>query len=70
MSTFRIKIKCVQHGQIISPSTAQAKGGPVQVFHERHGSRCESQTFTRIEEAVINRETALAELIRLKLESA
>lgn len=69
MSEITVKIKCVQHGQLIGTRMSKAPNGSLQVFHERHGSRCESERFTKVKEIVLNRETAVAELIRLKLEA-
>lgn len=64
----KMKIKCVQHGMIINPSFGRLPGGEMVVYHHRHGSRCESQTFTLIEETTINRVTAEAWLARPRLQ--
>lgn len=64
MDEKRVKIKCVQHGMIINPSTGRLPNGQMVVYHHRHGARCESQTFTLIEEETINRATAEAWLRR------
>lgn len=64
-----VKIKCSQHNMIIRTSTGKLSSGKTIVYHERHGSPCESQTFTVIEEHPVGRGEAEAWLIRLRLEA-
>lgn len=57
-----IYVKCVRHSMIIETGSPASR----EIRHERHGDRCNSETFWVVEQRQVNRETAQAEIIRLE----